>query len=284
MPEDPRARARESIRRHYSHGTLLGEILGALRAAGKDVEHLSLDDLAPVDEFHVRGREATRELAGLLTPRSGTRILDAGCGLGGAARRLAAEHDCRVTGVDLNPEYCKVAGFLGTRLDLGARLEFITADVARLPFTDASFDIVWSQHVAMNIADKAGLYREWHRVSRPGGRLAIYDVVAGSGGEPLYPAPWASDADGSHLVGAESLSESITAAGFVIETRRDCSDAGRQWFRRFTDRLGGKPMPLGIHLLFGQAFREMAENQRRNLEEHRIGLIQLVARAASLSG
>ena len=58
----------EQVAQHYGKGGLLDRILGALVQAGKDVDHLTIDDLAPVDEFHSRRRLATQELAAMLAP------------------------------------------------------------------------------------------------------------------------------------------------------------------------------------------------------------------------
>ena len=75
------------VDRHYGRGGLLDRLLGALRDAGKDVERLTIDDLAPVDEFHSRRRAATVELAKLLAPTPADHVIDIGSGLGGPARR-----------------------------------------------------------------------------------------------------------------------------------------------------------------------------------------------------
>ncbi len=71
---------------HYAHGNLAAAILAGLAAAGSDLDHLTVDDLAPVDEFHIGGRRATAELAAQLPLASGMKLLDIGSGLGGAAR------------------------------------------------------------------------------------------------------------------------------------------------------------------------------------------------------
>jgi SAM-dependent methyltransferase len=170
------------VERHYTRGQLERSILEALERAGKDLERLSLDDLAPIDEFHIRGREATKELAEEIGLDAEKLILDIGCGLGGPSRRLASEYGCRVIGLDLTEEYCRVAEALSTRLGLQALVSYRTGNALALPFDDMSFDVVWTQHASMNIGDKARLYGEMYRVLKPGGQLAIYDILAGPGG------------------------------------------------------------------------------------------------------
>jgi ubiquinone/menaquinone biosynthesis C-methylase UbiE len=63
------------------------------------------------------------------------------------------------------------------------------ADVTRLPFSDAAFDIVFSQHVQMNVADKARLYAEARRVLAAAGRLAIWGITAGAPASPATRCP-----------------------------------------------------------------------------------------------
>jgi len=76
----------QSLARHYTHGSLEPAILEALAAAGKDLDRLAPSDLAPVDEFHIGGRQATADLAAQVGFGSGLHLLDIGCGLGGASR------------------------------------------------------------------------------------------------------------------------------------------------------------------------------------------------------
>src|SRR6202040_3264506 len=109
---------------HYGRGQLEERILGAVAREGKDPENLTAGDLAAVDEFHVGGIEATQELAKHMELRAGLRVLDVGSGIGGPARYFAAQHGCRVTGIDLTEEFVRVARSLTARTKLGGLVEF----------------------------------------------------------------------------------------------------------------------------------------------------------------
>lgn len=264
---------------HYARPGLSQRILDALAQAGKDVDHLAAEDLAPLDEFHVRGREATLELARAAELATGMRVLDVGSGLGGPSRALARDWGCHVTGIDLTEDYCAAAAMLADRLGLSMRVEYQAGDALALPFADDSFDRVWTQHTAMNIADKAALYAGMYRVLKPGGLLAIYDVLQGPGGPSLFPVPWARDETGSFLATPDELRSLLQGAGFVVEAWSDSTEAGRKAFARAVARMEQQGLPpLGIHLLLGDGFMEMARNQWRNLEEGRILLAQVIAR------
>jgi len=160
----------EQVAQHYGKGGLLNRILAALGEAGKDIDQLTIDDLAQVDEFHSRRRLATEELAALLAPSAGENVIDIGSGLGGPSRYLAATYGCRVSGVDLTPEFVETATALTTRVGLSDKVDFRVGSALDLPFSDASFDCAWSQNVAMNIEDRPRYYAEMRRVLRPGGR------------------------------------------------------------------------------------------------------------------
>jgi ubiquinone/menaquinone biosynthesis C-methylase UbiE len=232
-----------------------------------------------VDEFHVRGREATLELAQAVALTPSNRVLDVGCGLGGASRYLASAFGCQVVGIDLTPDYVETARLLAARFGLDHRVRYECADALALPFREAEFDVVWTQHAAMNIADKAGLYAEMFRVLKPGGCLALYDILAGEGGEVHFPSPWARKASISFLIKPDVLNRLLTAVGFRLSSWRDTTELGRAYYRQMLQviRESGPP-PLGFHLLMGDDFRAMASNLLRNLEENRIALIEVVAR------
>lgn len=94
----------ESVRAHYTAGDLGERILGGLRAAGKNPDALHIDDLTPVDQFHLGGRAATLQLIGRAGLTPDMHVLDVGGGLGGPARTLATQAGCTVTVLDLSEE------------------------------------------------------------------------------------------------------------------------------------------------------------------------------------
>jgi MPBQ/MSBQ methyltransferase len=269
----------QTIQEHYARPDLGNRILAALEQSGKDIGRLTPEDLAPIDEFHIQGRAATLELARSAGLDSTKNVLDVGSGLGGSSRCLAREFGCQVTGIDLTEEYCRVAEMLTERVGLSTHIEFLQGDALDLPFADATFDVVWTEHASMNVPDKAQLYREMHRVLKPGGTLAIYDILAGPSGPVQFPVPWARVPESSFLVTPDELRQLLGQAGFRIVDWWDVTDAGREWFADLSEKMRKEGLPaVGIHLLLGPEFKEMGHNQRRNLEQGRIVLAQVVAR------
>lgn len=272
-------RINEAIQTHYTRSDLGEVILTALEEAGKDLNHLSSDDLKPIDQFHIRGWTATLELARAAGLDETKYVLDVGSGVGGTSRCLAKEFGCRVTGIDLTDEYCRVAMMLTNKTGLEHLVDYRQGDATNLPFDDAVFDVVWSEHMAMNIPDKTRLYKEMHRVLKPGGALAIYDVLAGPTGPVLFPVPWARTQDVSFLVSPDELRKLLEETGFKITDWFDTTEAARVWFVNLAEKIRKEGFPtLGFHLLLGADFKAMAQNQGQNLQEGRIVLAQIVAR------
>jgi SAM-dependent methyltransferase len=268
-----------SVQQHYGVSALNDSITQALEQAGLDAGRLNEAQLAPLDQFHVRGLAATQDMAGALSLTAGAAVLDVGCGLGGPARCLAAAYDCRVTGLDLSDPFIRAARLLTERAGLADRVTFVPGDALEMPFPDESFDCVWTQHTAMNIADRARLYAGIYRVLRPSGTLAIYDVVEGSGEPLIFPVPWARTLEISFLLTPEAMRQALTEAGFTVAAWTDTTEAALAWF---SAQQGMPPPanPLSLGVVMGSEFREMAANLARNLEEGRARLVQAILRRA----
>jgi ubiquinone/menaquinone biosynthesis C-methylase UbiE len=271
------SRSAQAVADHYKRRALGDVILAALTAAGKDVEHLTPDDLAPVDEFHSGGRNATVRLAQLAQINGSERVLDVGCGIGGPSRYLASRFGCRVTGLDLTADFVALAGMLAQRTRLSDKVSYRQGDALDMPFADASFDLVWSQNAAMNIADRDRLYAEMRRVLTPSGRLALQEIAAGPGGEPFYPTPWASDKSISFLSTPQSTRAALERIGFRAVAWQDTTEEAlqQQMARTKAIETGSLP-PLGLHIVIGEAFPTVTKNMLPNLQEERLKLFNAV--------
>ena len=274
--------ARTAVAEHYESVPLRPRVEAALDAAGLDRGPVPWTALAPLDEFHLGGLRASRELAVALDPPEGSQVLDLGSGLGGPARLLAADYGATVTGIDLSGAFVEVATLLSQRTGLQAGTHFRQGDVIALPFPDAHFDHAWTQHVAMNVADRAALYGEARRVIAAGGRLAIYDVVARSGDPLTFPVPWAASPATSHLLTAAETRAAVVAAGFTVVSNEDLTETALGWLADQQREAAAAPTPgagLSLAVVMGEDFAGMASNLAENLTSGRAGVLRLVAQA-----
>ena len=263
-----------SISQHYGTAGLSQRIVSALKKAGKSLDSLTVEDLAPLDQFHTRGLAATRELVSFAGVKEGSRILDVGSGLGGPARLIASQMKCHVTGVDITKEFCDAATLLSTLTSLEDVTEFRHADATALPFDDAQFDLALTIQVQMSIEDKEHFYSEIFRVLRPGGRFAFQDIMAGPGGEIVLPVPWATRRESSFLITVDELRALLTARGFHIEKLDDISADALAWRKQQPVAAGLAASPLGLHVVMGEQFLTMQSNQVINLEQHRVTYVR----------
>ncbi|HEY3888581.1 MAG TPA: class I SAM-dependent methyltransferase [Caulobacteraceae bacterium] len=268
------------MRDHYRATGLTERLKAVLAGLGPEDRRLTPQQLGGLDQFHTRGLAATAELAELVGITADMSVLDVGSGVGGPARFLAATYGCRVTGVDLSEPFVEAARYLSERTGQSGKVSFQTASALELPFEDGRFNVVLLQHVAMNITDRARLYREIRRVLSPGGRFATFDVVS-NGDEPHYPLPWARTPETSFLLTAAATREAIEAAGFRTLAWRDETEAAKAWFAQL--RASGPPPSPNLGVVMGADFAQLAANLGRNLMEGRLGILTAVFEAASIN-
>ena len=236
-------------------------------------------DLAPVDEFHIGGGEATAALFAPLGLRAGMRWLDIGSGLGGAARHLASAYGCIVSGIDLTPEYVEVAGDLARRVGLQGRVDFRQGSALALPFPDDSFEGASLLHVGMNIPDKTALSAGVRRVLRPGGIFAIYDVMCLADGDLAFPLPWAAGPATSFVATPAEYRTALAASGFAIQAERNRAAFAGDFLRRLQARVAAEGRPaLGLHILMGENAREKTGNLLLNIERGLLTPMEIIAR------
>lgn len=265
------------VKAHWERDGLSGAVRAALEASGKDLHTLTIQDLAPLDQFHGGGLGFTRRLADLAGLTPGMDVLDVGGGLGGPARTLALEFGCRVTVIDLAESYVEAGRMLTSLLALDDRVTFLVGDALELPFADGTFDAVWTQNSGMNIADKERLYAGFRRVLRHGGRLVTQEPMAGPLQPPIYPLMWAPDAATDHLRSPGEMRAVIEAAGFEtlewaeVRIGPPAPDAPRP------------PHTVQALVMGDGRVAEIMRASRRNEDERRIVMIHAVFAAGTTS-
>ena len=207
-----------SVEKHYSQRPGLEAVLENLKRKGIDLEKVRAQDLYPYDQSHAGGIAATAQLAQRAGIQPHSSVVDVGCGTGGAARYLHAEFSCQVVGIDLTLARLR-AGMDFNRL-IGAtnQIHLLAAQADALPLPSSFADVVWTQHVTMNIPDHATFVRECARVLKPAGRLACHEwFLSRPGIAPPslpFPLPWAPNPSLNHAVSSEEFLQILREQNF----------------------------------------------------------------------
>ncbi|MBV8206341.1 MAG: class I SAM-dependent methyltransferase [Acidobacteria bacterium] len=267
----------QRVAEHYTRGSLEAKIMDALRSVGKNLDRLQAEDLAPLDNFHLGGREATEALASSMGLRPGGHLLDVGCGVGGPARYFASR-GFRVTGIDLSEEFVRAAQGLSQLLHFEEMTTFRRASALALPFAGATFDGAYQIHVGMNIADKAGAFREAARVLTGGATFAVFDIVRVGSGELTFPVPWARTPETSFVATLDEYRSALEMAGFRVSGQHDRRNYAAEMAARMK-RQGAAAMPvLGVHLLMGEEAPAMLKNVLAAVEAGILSPMEIIAR------
>jgi len=260
------------VEKQYYQPELFEDILKRLQEQGVNLNNVSRSDIAGVDEFHVRGAEVSKELAkeiGLIN----SKVLDVGCGIGGPGRMLADEFNCKVTGIDISHEFIRTAQKLTELVGLKNKTEFIQGDALDLPFNSESFDVVWTQHVQMNIHDKTKFYSEIKRVLTDKGILIYYDIFMKDKEDVDYPVPWANDSSVSFLETITTMDNLLKDLDFTKLQTTDQTYKAIQFLKNLFEKIKmNGPPKLGLNVLMGDSTKEKLSNILKGLEENKIVL------------
>ncbi len=267
------------IARHYTRGDLLERISTGVERLGKSLESVTIQDLAPVDEFHIGGSLATRSFLDQVAIGAEDHVLDIGCGLGGTSRFAAKTYGCRVTGIDLTREYVETGKVLCSWVGLAHRVDLVHGNALATDFSASSFDKAFMLHVGMNIADKRALAAEAWRVLKPGGVLGIYDVMRAGDEDLTFPVPWATVADTSSVASSDEYKDALAGSGFVLSGERDRRGFALQFFEGLRENAGEAegPPPLGLHILMGEDASTKVQNMIQNISQGRVAPVELIA-------
>lgn len=268
---------------HYTHGSLLDVIRTGVERLGKSPETVSVEDLGPIEEFHIGGRAASENFLDPLHLSADDHVLDVGCGLGGTSRFVAHRYGSRVTGIDLTPEFIETGRALCTWVGLEDRIVLDHGSATALSYTDGTFDKAYMMHVGMNIADKPALMAELYRVLKPGATLGIYDVMRIGDGDLTFPVPWASTAEASIVEPLETYKNALNAAGFCVIAEQNRHEFALDFFARLQTNAAaaGGPPPLGLHILMGKTAPVKVRNMIENISEGRVAPIEVIAKKLS---
>jgi SAM-dependent methyltransferase len=259
------------VESHYYQEGIFEHIFELLKEQGRD--KITLEDLTQVDEFHVRGAEVSLELAAEAGFDKDAHVLDVGCGLGGPCRMIAAKYGCKITGIDLTEEFIRTAQLLSLEVGLQNLTTFVAGNALHLPFENESFDVVWTQHVQMNIENKIAFYSEIKRVLKKGGRFIYYDIFSINHELIYFPVPWATDQSLSFLITVHELNQLLSETGFTKIKIKDQTPDAINFFIKLKDKTAKEgPPKVGIFVLMGESTNEKLSCLVRNIRENKIEL------------
>lgn len=270
----------EEVAKHYDHGALIEAIEVGIRRMGKTTGTITVADLAGVDEFHVGGRQASMEFFSQLGFKAGDRVLDIGCGLGGAARYVASEFGAHVTGIDLTEDYIEAGEELNQWTGLSDKIDLHEGNALDLPFAAGTFDGAYMLHVGMNIEDKNALFRGVSNCLKPGAVYGVYDIMRTGAGELDFPVPWAATRATSFVSAPDQYEQALQAAGFELIAKRERRQFALDFFAQITAHAEspGGPPPLGLHILMGMSIKAKMKNIIANIEAGLIAPEEMIAR------
>ncbi|MGW7081624.1 SAM-dependent methyltransferase [Streptomyces sp. NPDC054866] len=222
----------------------------------------------------------TEQVISRLDPRPGQYVLDAGCGIGSPALKLARDHPVTIKGISISPRQVALANErAGNATGLAGSASFEVVDAMNLPWRDGTFDGVLSLESMMHMPDKLQALKEIRRVLRPGGRLALADIA-----RPTLPGdtgdgePKASTSDETYsMVRIDEYGALLREAGLEPLEVTDVSDRTRRSGRHFV--AGAEACrDEYVQAIGAEEFERRLEEGRRLERTPEIGYVLIAAR------
>lgn len=268
-----------TVSEHYNEPDLLSRIERAIGAIDRSPDTITIEEIAPLEEFHIGGRAATAALIPGLEIQEDHRVLDIGCGTGGVARYVAYRYGCKVDGIDLTQNFIEAGKTISSWLKLSSRVRLQCGSALAMDFEDETFDAAYLFHVGMNIETKGELFSEVKRVLKPGGRLLVYDILRGEDetSNLAFPLPWASEAEISHVQTVDHYERHVEQTGFAIHHIKPRRDLADPFFDRIEESTGNPPPVLGTATLMGKTAPEKIANLLAAYRKGQIEPVEILA-------
>jgi ubiquinone/menaquinone biosynthesis C-methylase UbiE len=208
--------------------------------------------------------EVARLLAG--SDISGCRLLDIGCGLGAIDQLLISTHGAAsVVGVDIDPALLRQMDERIARAGFAHRIRSQLVEPGPLPFTDGSFDVVFSKDSLVQLPEKTALFAEIKRVLRPGGRFIASDWLCSS--EGAYSAEMLEffrlEGIAYNMASLPESMAALRAAGFAEVEGRDRNDWYLALARRELAAMEGMLKPAILEAIGADRTKHFIANWRQ---------------------
>ncbi|RLD21025.1 MAG: hypothetical protein DRI71_09630 [Bacteroidetes bacterium] len=165
-----------------------------------------------------------KHLAELANINKGNKVLDAGCGVGGAAIFLANKFNADVLGITLSDLQIKTAQGNARKHKVAALTKFKKLDYCNTGLNNGSFDVIWACESSSSAADKQQMVDEWFRLLKPGGKLVLSDFFRANEKQSEKDQlldKWVESWAMSPLITTNNLTGLLTSAGFTIHQTTD---------------------------------------------------------------
>ena len=176
-----------------------------------------------------------RVLMNIAKVKDGERILDAGCGVGGAAIFLSMHKNVNVVGITLSDKQLAFANKQTEGLSLENKPQFSRMDYTNTSFEDESFDVVWACESVSSAPQKELFIKEAYRLLKPGGRLILSDYfLTGAADQGVHPMinKWVKTWSISNLITTDTFKGFMQSASFINIEMADYTNAIRKSAKR----------------------------------------------------